>query len=141
MPFNEANACRNAGMLLEIHETGHALFDDTSVTYWIQENFAKTLSFYVTGYYDGGEVNNDNSFIFGISACDDRMQTPAPLNYQLCKLYGLDVASYKQIFVRMDSKRAEGLDVNDHVFKSILDEVAGQDTGEAFLNANVSLVT
>ena len=140
-PFDENNACRQAGTLLEVHEATHALFDDTDVSYWIQENFAKTLSFYIGGYYKGGDADSDSSFVFGMSACDQRMKPYAPLSYELCRLYGIDVSSYRKAFTRMDSMRSSGQVVNDHDFKSILDGIAGQDTSQAFINANVTLVT
>jgi hypothetical protein len=41
----------------------------------------------------------------------------------------------------MDDRRRAGRDVTDHVFKEILDDVAGEDTSQAFSNANRSLET
>jgi hypothetical protein len=141
LPMDESSACRRASTLLSVHEAVHALFDGTNVTYWIQEDFAKMLSFHIAGYYEGGDVNSDDSFLFGWSACDERAKDYAPLNYELCSLYGIDVGSYNTVFRGMDDRRRAGRDVTDHVFKEILDDVAGEDTSQAFSNANRSLET
>ena len=141
VPFDEDNACNPAGVLLETHEAGHALFEDTAISYDIQESFVKMLSFYIAGYYNGGDISNKNAFTFAISACDDRMKIYAPLNYQLCKMYDIDVDSYGMIFTTVNSRRTVGLHVDDQIFKSIVDDVAGQDTNEAFVKSGILIST
>jgi len=81
VPLDLQNACRSTGNLLEVHEAGHALFEDANISYWIQENFVKMFSFYISGYYNGTTVNgnsnenrcnetHDDCFLLHMSACN-----------------------------------------------------------------------
>jgi 3D (Asp-Asp-Asp) domain-containing protein len=137
IPFDENNVSRVAAHQLSVHEAVHQLFVDTTVDYWTQEYFCVMLSFYISGYYIGGDVTDDSSFEFGISPCDQRIEPYVKLPYQLCKLYGIDVDSYDSIFRQMDAKRKQGITISTRTFKEIIDDVAGQDTSQAFINAEL----
>lgn len=129
--LTEDNACRAAGQLLSVHEAGHLLLPIQSYT--PSEHFVKMLSFYIAGYWDGNDASKDSSFLFNISACDDRMKSFAPLPYGLCKLYGIDVDSYVEIFAQASGE------MSNHDLKNAVDTFAGKDTGQAFQNANITL--
>ncbi len=139
IPFDMNYSCTSPAMLLETHELGHALFSDTNVSYWIQENFVKALSFEVSGSDQCVGSGNDVLKRDINSSCDETTNTYAPLNYELCKLYGIDFASYMQIFTAMDARRDSGQGMGDQDFKNILDNIAGQNTFQAFIDANQTL--
>ncbi|MFH1520493.1 MAG: hypothetical protein ABID61_02510 [Candidatus Micrarchaeota archaeon] len=131
VPLTEENACRTAGQLLSVHEAGHLILPIQSYT--PSEHFVKMLSFHISGYWDGNDASKESSFLFNISACDDRMKSFAPLSYELCRLYGIDVNQYDEIFAQATGEMSN----ND--LKNAVDTIAGKDTSQAFQNANIIL--
>lgn len=129
VPLTEENACRTAGQLLSVHEAGHLLLPIQS--YPPSEHFVKMLSFHISGYWGGNDASEDSSFVFNISACDNRMESYAPLPYYLCNLYGIDVGSYDELFTSTSMSNSD--------LKDAADALTGKDTSQAFLNANISL--
>jgi hypothetical protein len=131
VPFTEETACSKTSHLLSVHEAGHHLLGFDS--YWPEEYFVKMLSFHVSGHFSGNDPSDESNFEFGMSACDDTMQSFAELPYYLCTMYGIDVDDYDDIFPELD--RLYSL----LEFKDVVDDIAGEDTEDAFEAADLEL--
>jgi hypothetical protein len=133
IPFEEAYLCVDCGNILTEHEVGHFLinFDD----YKTEEGFIDVITEYTQVALNCGYNFSCDP---GISACHEWNNFTNgiyPLSYYLCRLYGIDVDSYKGFFQSIGNANA----LSNQELKNALDAFYGVDTTEAFIKAGIIL--
>ena len=133
LPFNEENALRIQDQLLFVHEAVHVMFyKRTTVSYNIQEQFAKAISFHISGNW-GGNGTTDGDFKPVSTACDQSIFSFAKAPFLLCKYYGFDFNDYGSIFLLIDKEFEKTTKaISDSKFKNYISDVVGKDTSDAW---------
>lgn len=138
LPFNEQNAARIQANILIVHEMVHLLFRQTAASYDLQENFAKAISFRISGFWDG-DGTKDEDFSFVTSACDERYKGFSELNYWLCQQHGFDFAQYKLLFKEIKKDCDLGKCPADKDIKKYIDKITDEDTGDSFAKVGINI--
>ena len=133
LPFNEEHAIRIQDQLLFIHEAAHVMFyKRTIVSYEIQEQFVKAISFHISGNWDGNGTG-DSNFKSVSTACDQSIFSFAKAPFLLCKYYGFDFNDYGSIFLLIDKEFGKTTKpIIDSKFKNYISDVVGKDTSDAW---------
>jgi len=125
LKFNKENAIKIEDQLLFVHEIIHGYFENTEVSYKIQENFCKAISFHISKYWYG------NEFKPVTTACRDEGDF-AEINKKLCNDFGFDFKDYDYLFLKIKEKVDSSNIVDDDGVIEIISDYVGRDVGSAF---------
>lgn len=137
IPFNEMTASKIERQVGFVHEYTHILFYDRS--FHSPEDFAKGLSFYVSGLGHGAdsyEAQERGLPFYSepvTTACDPDLEAWAPDLYSLCMKCGFDFRDTAKVLMRINELyvNGEGEEVEGRVsipqFRAILEEIVGKD--------------
>ena len=140
LEFTPDNACRIEDHILTVHEYAHHLFYGRSFCSY--EDYAKALSFYACGYWDGQGLEPEN-FPQITDPTDEHLNQPGfgKLIYELGTNFGADwglLRTSLRGIVRLFADgggEAEGDRVSVNQYRWILNGLIGKDTKSAFLAA------
>lgn len=130
-PFNQENAIKIENQLLFIHEMVHGYFKNTSVSYKIQEDFSKAISFHISGncIWNSSEEKYDPVPV--TTACKYKWND-FNINRDLCDNFGFDFKDYNFLFSKIKENVDNSITVDDNKVIQIISDYVGRDVSLAF---------